>query len=298
MLKDLKLFINNNKINYEYKVDKDKLIINTITELEEDENIKIFYSEDIYEINLDRNTNFTKGKNGEIFIKINNKKLSFSVILKNNFFVKCIYEFINELIDKDNLINRINLFINSKAGKIYKKDLNNLLELIENNEKDLEELLINNEFEQQRISNLLLNNNTYLNIRKNMSDLDLMLLITSYIFLHIPPEISQEKFNELVNIAKNYDYALENVWRLGMHYAQRGYNYDLLDELFVNSKDIYYLGEYISGIIQVDKEKIVNKIIEIKDNEFIRKILNDELIIGMLSTENKEKLEKSLKENK
>ena len=81
-----------------------------------------------------------------------------------------------------------------------------------------------------------------------MSALELMLLITSYIFVPFTPNIDQDGFNDLVNVAKNYDNALENIWRLGMNYDRKGYNFDLLDNFFVDSKNVYYLGEYISII--------------------------------------------------
>lgn len=78
-----------------------------------------------------------------------------------------------------------------------------------------------------------------------MSDLELMLLITFYIYLPNVPKINQECFNDLINVAKFYDHNLGNIWRLGMNYECKGYDYNLLDEFFVNSKDIWYLGEYI-----------------------------------------------------
>ncbi len=121
--------------------------------------------------------------------------------------------------------------------------------------------------------NLLINNKTYNIIAKDMSDLELMLLITSYIFVPYTPKISQESFNNLVNVAKTYDNALENIWCLGMNYDCRGYDYNLLDDFFVNSKNIRYLGEYISCVNQVNQETIVNKIINNVDKGFIKQIL-------------------------
>jgi len=43
------------------------------------------------------------------------EEIFFSVRLKNNFFVKSVYKFMNELIDKEGLINEINLFIKEKT---------------------------------------------------------------------------------------------------------------------------------------------------------------------------------------
>ena len=294
MFKDISLFIDNNKVVFEYEIDKDKIIIKTIDELGIEKKLKIFYDENIYEIKLNSNTIFSKGKAGEIIINLDIKKLSFSVILKNNFFVKSVYKYINKLINKDILINEIKIFLNSRVGKKYKKDLNILLENIENKDKSLEELIINNKNEYERIVDLTIHNKTYIDIAKNMSALELMLLITSYIFVPVTPKIDQDCFNDLVNVAKNYDNALENIWRLGMNYDSKGYNFDLLDNFFVDSKNVYYLGEYISSIYQIRQEKIVDAIIKTKDEGFIKQILENDIIVDILDEEYKNILESNV----
>lgn len=294
MFKDISLYIDNNKVDFEYEINKDKVIIKTIDELEIGKNLNIFYDENIYEIKLNNSTKFSKGKAGEIFINLDIKKLSFSVILKNNFFVKSVYKYINKLINKDILINEIKIFLNSKGGKKYKKDLNILLENIENKDKSLEELIINNENEYERIFDLTIHNKTYIDIAKNMSALELMLLITSYIFVPFTPNIDQDGFNDLVNVAKNYDNSLENIWRLGMNYDRKGYNFDLLDNFFVDSKNVYYLGEYISLIHQINQEKIVNTIVKTKDKGFIKQILENDTIVDNLDEEYKNILKSSI----
>lgn len=121
-----------------------------------------------------------------------------------------------------------------------------------------------------------------------------MLLITSYIFVPFTPNIDQDCFNDLVNVAKNYDNTLENIWRLGMNYDRKGYNFDLLDDFFVDSKNVYYLGEYISDIHQINQEKIVNTIIKTKDKGFIKQILEDNFIVDNLDEEYKNILESSI----
>ncbi len=294
MFKDINLSIDNNKINFEYKIEKDTIIIRTADELKINSTLKIFYDENIYEIRLNRNTKYNLEKSGEIFIHLDNKELNFSVILKSNYFVKSVYKFINKLINKDILIEEIKIFLNSKAGKKYNKDITNLLLSIENKDKSIEDLIVDNENEYERIFKLLINNKTYINIAKDMSDLELMLLITSYIFVPYIPKINQKNFNNLVNVAKIYDNALENIWRLGMNYDCRGYDYSLLDDFFINYKNIWYLGEYISSIKQVNQEAIVNKIINTADKGFIKQILKDNFIVDCLDKKYKEILEKNI----
>ena len=294
MFKDIRLYIDNKKVDFKYEIDEDKIIIKTIGELEIGKVLKIFYDENIFEIEFNNNIKFSEGKAGEVFINLDIKELSFSVIIKNNFLVKSVYKYINKLINKDTLINEIRIFLNSNVGKKYKEDLNILLDNIENKDKSLEELIINNEDEYERIFNLVIHNKTYIDIAENMSDLELMLLITSYIFVPFIPNIDQDYFNDLVNVAKNYDNALENIWRLGMNYDCRGYNFDLLDNFFVDSKDVYYLGEYISSIRQINQEKVVNTILETKDKGFIKQILEDNFIVNSLDEKYKNILESNM----
>lgn len=61
MFKDISLYIDNNKVDFEYEINKDKVIIKTIDELEIGKNLKIFYDENIYEIKLNNSTKFSKG---------------------------------------------------------------------------------------------------------------------------------------------------------------------------------------------------------------------------------------------
>ena len=293
MFEDIKLSVDNARINYEYNIDEDTIIIKIVDELKINDILKIFYDENVYEIKLDNNTKYNLGKSGEIFIHLNSKEFIFSVILKDNYFVKSVYKYINKLINKNNLIENINIFSNSKVGKKYIKDITNLIIAIKNEDKNIENSMLEDTDDYERIFNLLINNNTYINIFKNMSDLELMLLITSFICVSHVPKISQESFNNLVNAAKSYDSALERIWRLGMNFDCKGYDYNLLDDFFVNSKDIWYLGEYIHGILQIDQENIVNKIINTNDKKFIKQILDDDFIREDLE----EKYRKILEEN-
>ena len=294
MFRDISLSINNHKINCECNIEKDKIIIKTVDKLKPNSIIKIFYDENIYEVQLNKNTKFNLGKPGEIFILHNNNELTFSIILKNNYFVKSVYKYINKLIKKDILIEEINLFLKSKAGTKYIEDITDLLVSIKNEDKNIKNLILDNTSEYERIFNLLINNKTYISIAKNMSDLELMLLITSYISVQYVPNIDQKSFDDLINVAKNYDNALENIWRLGMNFDCKGYDYNLLDDFFVNSKNVAYLSEYIGGVQQVNEEAIVNKIINTGDKDFIKQILKDTFITDVLDKKYKEMLEKSL----
>lgn len=299
MFKDIKVFNNNESFEYNYKID-DGLLLFSIENgnKKQYDNLKIIYDENIYQINLSNNIKCKNLEAGEILIFLENDTtdFSFKVNINYKFFIKTVYKFFNKFIDKDTLIQEINIFLKSKIGQKYNNELAKLLDEIENKDVSIEELILEENDEVNRITDLLLNNEIFITLANQMNNQDLMLLITYYIFAPIVPNTDQQTFNDLVNSAIQYDYPLEKVWRLAMNYDSRGYNYDLIDEFFVNSKDSYYLAEYISGVIQVNKEKIVNMIIQTKDKEFIKALLKDNFIQNHLEEKHINDLEQVLDE--
>lgn len=297
LFKDVKLFRDDELIEYSYTID-DGLLLFSIDDInnKQYDNLKIIYDENIYQIHLNDNIKYDNLKVGEILIYLEKNTINFSFRANINykFFVKTIYKFINRFIDREMLIQEIDIFLKSRIGAKYKNELTKLLDEIENKNTSVEEILLEADGEFNRIINLLLNNELYITLAKQMNDQDLMLLITYYISAPMIPKIDQETFNDLVASASKYDYSLENVWRLAMNYDCRNYNYDLLDEFFVNSKDSWYLAEYISGINQVNQEKIVNMVIQTNDKEFIKKLLKDNFIQSNLEEKHKEDLKKAL----
>lgn len=297
MFKDVKVFRDDESIEYSYKID-DGLLLFSIDNInnKQYDNLKIIYDENIYQIDINDDIKYDNVKAGEIRIYLgkNTTRFAFKVNINYKFFIKTIYKFINGFIDKGTLIQEIDIFLKSKIGVKYKNKLTKLLDEIENKNVSVEELLLEANDEQNRIITLLLNNELFISLEEQMDNQDLMLLITYYISAPMIPKIDQETFNDLVNSAIKYDHALENVWRLGMNYDCRNYNYDLLDEFFVNSKDSWYLAEYISGVSQVNQEKIVNMVIQTKDKEFIKRLLKDNFIQSNLEEKYKEVLNKAL----
>ena len=299
MFKDIKVFNNNESFEYNYKIDDGLLLFSIENENKKQyDNLKIIYDENIYQINLSNNIKYKNLEAGEILIFLENDTtdFSFKVNINYKFFIKTVYKFFNKFIDKDTLIQEINIFLKSKIGQKYNNELAKLLDEIENKDVSIEELILEENDEINRITNLLLNNEIFITLADQMTNQDLMLLITYYIFAPIVPNTDQQTFNDLVNSAIQYDYPLKKVWRLAMNYDSRGYNYDLIDEFFVNSKDSYYLAEYISGVIQVNKEKIVNMIIQTKDKEFIKALLKDNFIQNHLEEKHINDLEQVLDE--
>ena len=286
MFKDIRIFKDDEVIEYDYKIENNLLLF-SIDNIDNKQckTLKIIYDENIYEISFEKNIKNENLKAGEILIHLAKDATIFSFYVNINykFFIKTIYKFLNKFIDKETLIQEIDIFRKSKIGEKYKKELTELLDKIENTNVSIEEFM-----------NMLLNNELYISLAKQMNDQDLMLLITYYISAPVVPSIDQDAFDDLVNSAIQYDYSLENVWRLGMNYDCRDYNYNLLDEFFVNSKDSWYLAEYISGVTQVNQEKIVNMIIQTKDNVFIKRLLEDNFIQIHLEEKYKDVLKQAL----
>lgn len=295
MFKDITIFGGNEKIEYSYVLE-DGLLHFFIRNIDKEQykSLKIIYDENIYQISFGEKIKYEIEKAGEIFISLEDNTISFNVNVNFKFFIKTVYKFINKFIDKDTLIQEIELFLKTMVGQKYKKKLMELLSAIQNEGVSLEELILEDNDEFDRITNLLLNNELFITLSKQMNDKDLMLLITYYIAAPMIPKIDQETFDNLVNEAMNYDYALENIWRLGMNYDGKDYNYDLLDTFFVNSKDSWYLAEYISGVTQVNQKKIVDMIIKTRDKAFINKLLKDNFIQSHLEEKYKDELAKSL----
>ena len=123
-----------------------------------------------------------------------------------------------------------------------------------------------------------------------MNDYDLLNLITYYISVPKPYNITQEKLDELVEVAKKHPYTDETIWRLAMNYDGI-YNLNKLEEYFVNHKDLYYLREYLYSVDNKDKDHIVNLILKTKDKEFINKIVGDSDIKELLGDKLIKKLE-------
>ena len=281
MFKDIKLLVNKNKIDFEYKIDGNKIVITTLNDIN-DSDLFICYDENIYDFVFKSSIKYDRIYTDKIQLEVKNK-ISFDD-LKTQL----------EIIDKKTLIEEIELFINSHSRKKMNDDLNKLINEIDNNDKEFGELIVDEQDEHKRIFDLLVNNKTYLSFAKKMNIRELMLLITSFISVPCTPNIDQETFNLLVNEAISYNHSLENVWRISMNYDKKGFNYDLIDSFFVNSEDSWYLGEYICGVDQVDKNKIIDMIIDLKDKKFINDIVEDSYIMEHLDDVLINKLRKGL----
>ena len=105
-----------------------------------------------------------------------------------------------------------------------------------------------------------------------MNDYELLEFIAQYISVPIPPQIDQEKFNDLVKVGiKNNE--REWLWRLAFNYNRKNKDFSLIEDYFIEKKDGYYLTELISAVREdLDMKKLKEKVLATKDKKFITSV--------------------------
>ena len=104
------------------------------------------------------------------------------------------------------------------------------------------------------------------------NDYELLEFIAQYISVPIPPQIDQEKFNDLVKVGiKNNE--REWLWRLAFNYNRKNKDFSIIEDYFIEKKDSYYLTELISAIPEdLDMKKLKEKVLATKDKKFITSV--------------------------
>lgn len=107
---------------------------------------------------------------------------------------------------------------------------------------------------------------------ESINDYELLEFIAQYISVPVPPQIDQEKFNDLVKVGiKNNE--REWLWRLAFNYNRKNKDFSLIEDYFVEKKDSYYLTELISAVREdLDMKKLKEKVLATKDKKFITSV--------------------------
>ena len=201
---------------------------------------------------------------------------------------------INKLIDdikiiKDKTANEIDEIEKNRLKTIEKLicDINKILES-DNLEKDLREKI---EYRKEclledkkkvkdggklyeSIYILLADNKLINHYWESINDYELLEFIAQYISVPIPPQIDQEKFNDLVKVGIKND-EREWLWRLALNYSQKNIDFSLIEDYFISIKDDYYLTELICAVPdEIDINKIRKKVLDTHDEIFIAKVKN------------------------
>lgn len=298
-MKKMDIFLDNEHIDYECSIIEEKLFYSINTKDLNGQTISIVYDENIFEtpkFASDVPIKTISKYKIEIPVDKIKEKLTFSIEANYKYFVKTVFDYMNETIDTETLIQELKTFIKVRSGKKYERQISEIIKKIES--PSLEDMILESDNEFKRVGKILIEDPLYCELESSMSALDMLLMITYQLFCPSPFKVSQEFFDEMVQAAIDYEEATsENIWRLGLSYDGRGYDYDSLDSYFVNKKDSYFLAEYISGIEQVDQVKIVDMVLKTDDKKFIEKLLRDNFIQAHLEERLYKKLQDYLKAN-
>ena len=105
-----------------------------------------------------------------------------------------------------------------------------------------------------------------------LNDYELLEFIAQYISVPMPPQIDQEKFNDLVKVGIEND-EREWLWRLAFNYNEKNKDFSLIEDYFIEKRDDYYLTELISAVPDdLNMKKLKKKVIATKDKKFINKV--------------------------
>lgn len=293
MFKDFNFDCIDGTENYTFEIIKGEIVISLDTEKYTE--FDIIYDENIYEkvkiVNKVKSKRISKGR-----IKVSEIKdqiLTVKVKPNYKFFVKSCYKFINRFINKQELIEEINIFKESKVGGRFKKDLDSLIINIEN--KDVAKVLFESNIEGDRVDLLIFTNKLYNKLAAKMKFKDLMLLVTQYISAPRPPKVNQNIFDCLARSAILYEDKSMHLWRLAMNYDSGSYDFRIIEEFLISIRDTKYLVEYLSSVIHINQDKIIDMVIETNDKEFIESLVKDKYIKTNLEKKLFNKLKKALK---
>ncbi len=128
-----------------------------------------------------------------------------------------------------------------------------------------------------------------------MDDLTLLEFITQYISVPLPPPISQKDFDELIEVGIKED-KRESLWRMAMNYNRKNKDFSKIEDYFISIRDDYYLAELISGVEEdLDLDRLIDKVLRTKDNDFIKKLANTSYLEPIFTDEQKEKIKNGIK---
>lgn len=199
-------------------------------------------------------------------------------------FISIIYRYINHSINNDTLIETLMTIDKNKFSNEEKENIEKLLEEIKTILKK------DRDSNYERLCDLFVNNLVYKKYWQKMNDLELLELIAQYIKAFVPPNIEQNKFDDLVTVGIQHD-KREALWRLAFNYNGTGKNFTQIEDYFIHCRDAYYFIELLCAVEEdLNIKQSINKIINTKDKKFILNCINGAQNIGIFTEEELEKL--------
>ena len=110
----------------------------------------------------------------------------------------------------------------------------------------------------------------------NLSREELLEFLCQYIKAPMPPNLTEEEFSDLINLAIEKD-KREYLWRLGFNYSMSGLDLNPIMDYFVKVKDGYYIAESICAFSDaIDIDRLVDNI---NDKDLIEDLISRKDII-------------------
>ena len=205
--------------------------------------------------------------------------------------VTVVYKYINEFIDENELIINLDNLIEKETDSSKKEKLTNLKDEIINemNLHDIGTCIL-----YDKLYTLLTTNEFYKETAIDMSDKELMLMITEYLYANYIPSINQETFDSLVDAAiEDEKTAKENCWRLAHNYSGKSINFEKIVDYLISTRDAWYVMELFHSVgDDLNLDEMIDKLITTQDKEFIKRLLEDNLLDTIFNKEQINKLKK------
>ena len=207
--------------------------------------------------------------------------------------VSLMYRYINRFINSTVLLKELKNIDLSKYSKSECAEINKLILDVQNvQNKDLELSEQDNINVYKELFILMTHNSLVNKYAREINSEEMLKFITHYIAVPLPPKITQKEFDEMVLIAIRND-EREALWRLAFNYNQKDKDFSNIEDYFIEKRDGYYLTELLSAVPEsLNKDKIIQKVMTTKDNDFINDFLKRSEKLEIISKEDIKKIQK------
>lgn len=142
----------------------------------------------------------------------------------------------------------------------------------------------------EELCNLLIQNKLIQQYDDRMSPKERLEFITQYISVPCPPILTQEEFEELVNVGIQED-KRESLWRLAFNYYQKQMDFTSIEDYFILKRDDYYLIELIVAVKKdLNMEQLIKKMLATKEKTFLANLVSRGKHCAILTEEEIQKL--------
>ncbi len=194
------------------------------------------------------------------------------------------FKYSNEFIKDDKLVDELNKL--KDKYPLEKDEIDKVINKVEILIKKFGEYV-----RFSKIQDVLEETELFKNELKNITPKQMLDMLTQYIYIENIPDITQEWFDEMVNECINSD-SREKAWRLAFDFIK---NKDIqkVEDFFIKVRDEYYIGELLSTLYDDDLtlvDRVINKMVNTNDKNFIRKYLQLNYIDNFMKEEHYKKL--------